>query len=55
MKLFSIMFVVVLMGFILGWGILLSLKGNFWLLGAGLLTYLILFAKTGCLPPKQNH
>jgi hypothetical protein len=54
MKLFSVMFVVVLIGFILGWGILLATKGSFWLLGAGLLTYLVLFAKTGCLPPKHH-
>lgn len=37
-----------------GWGILLAVKGNPWLLIVGLLTYLLAFARIGCLP-KQSH
>ena len=39
---------------ILGWGILLAVKGEPWLLIVGLLTYTVAFAKLGCLP-KQSH
>jgi hypothetical protein len=42
------------LGFILGWGILLAVKGSFWLLIAGFLAYVIAFAKIGCLP-KPSH
>ena len=43
-----------LIAVILGWGILLAVKGNPWLLVVGFLTYVIAFAKIGCLP-KQSH
>jgi F0F1-type ATP synthase assembly protein I len=43
-----------LIGFVLGWGILLLVKGNPWLLIAGALAYVLAFAKLGCLP-KQSH
>lgn len=39
---------------VLGWGIILALKGSFWLLIVALLAYIIAFAKLGCLP-KQSH
>ena len=39
---------------ILGWGILLAVKGQPWLLIVGFLAYAIAFAKLGCLP-KQSH
>jgi len=41
-------------GFILGWGILLTVKGNPWLLVIGFLAYAIAFAKLGCLPGKSH-
>jgi hypothetical protein len=41
-------------GLVLGWGILLAVKGSPWLLVVGLLAYIIAFAKLGCLP-KQSH
>jgi hypothetical protein len=41
-------------GLVLGLGILLTVKGNPWLLIAGLLAYVVAFAKFGCLP-KQSH
>jgi hypothetical protein len=39
---------------ILGWGILLMVKGNPWLLIVGSLAYVVAFAKIGCLP-KNSH
>ncbi len=39
---------------ILGWGILLAVKGQPWLLIIGFLTYAIAFAKLGCLPTKSH-
>jgi hypothetical protein len=39
---------------ILGWGILLTVKGNPWLLVVGALAYVAAFAKLGCLPGKTH-
>lgn len=39
-----------LTGFALGWGMLLAVKGNLWLLAAGLLVYVLALTKIGCLP-----
>jgi hypothetical protein len=44
-----------LIAFVLGWGILLAVKGSAWLLIVGILAYVVIFAKAGCLPPKQSH
>ncbi len=41
-------------GLLLGWGILLTVKGQPWLLIVGFLAYLLAFARLGCLP-KQPH
>ena len=41
-------------GLVLGWGILLAVKGEPWLLIVGFLTYALAFSKLGCLP-KQSH
>ncbi len=46
--------VYLVMGFILAWGILLTFKGNPWLLLTSFVVYALLFAKLGCLP-KQSH
>ena len=54
MKLFSAVLVYLIIGLILGWGILLAVKGSLWLLIAGILSYIIVFAKFGCLP-KSHH
>jgi hypothetical protein len=40
---------------VLGWGILLAIHGNPWLLAVGTLAYLVAFAKIGCLPPGKPH
>lgn len=50
MKLLLVIVVYLALSFLLGWGILLSCKGNPWLLIIGLLAYMISFAKIGCLP-----
>ena len=39
---------------ILGWGILLTVKGDRWLLVVGSLAYVVAFAKIGCLPKKSH-
>ena len=41
--------------FVLGWGILLAVKGSFWLLTVAALAYVIAFARIGCIPPKHPH
>jgi len=44
------------MALVLGWGILLTAsKGSFWLLGFGVLAYLVAFTKIGCLPSGDSH
>lgn len=40
--------------FVLGWGILLAVKGSFWLLAVSFLAYVVAFAKIGCLPSKKH-
>ncbi len=47
--------VYLLMGFVLGLGILLTVKGSPWFLIFGFLAYALLFAKLGCLPAKTDH
>jgi F0F1-type ATP synthase assembly protein I len=41
-------------GLVLGWGILLTVKGEPWLLIVAFLAYAAAFAKLGCLP-KSSH
>ena len=43
-----------LISLVLGWGILLTCKGNPWLLIVGFLAYAIAFGKIGCLPGKSH-
>jgi len=54
MKLLLVILVYVALSFLLGWGILLSFKGNPWLLIIAFVTYCISFAKIGCLPGKSH-
>jgi hypothetical protein len=55
MKFFASIVAYLLIGLILGWGILLAVKGSFWLLAAATLAYVIAFSKLGCLPPSKSH
>jgi len=41
-------------GVVLGWGILLAVKGSPWLLVVGFLAYVVAFSKLGCLPGKSH-
>jgi hypothetical protein len=43
------------MATILGLGLLHAVHGRFGLLAVGVLGYLLMFAKLGCLPPKAHH
>lgn len=55
MKFLGALFMHLLMAFVLGWGILLAVKGSFWLLAAGIVAYLTLLIKNGCLPSGKAH
>ena len=39
---------------VLGWGILLAVKGSPWLLLVGFVAYVVAFGKIGCLPKKSH-
>ena len=54
MKLLMAIIAYVVVGLVLGWGMLLAVKGEPWLLIAGLLGYGIAFAKLGCLPRQSR-
>jgi hypothetical protein len=41
-------------GLVLGWGILSAIHGNFWVLAAGFIIYVLIFARIGCLPKKSH-
>lgn len=43
-----------LISLVLGWGMLLTFKGDPWLLIVGVLAYAVAFAKVGCLPGKSH-
>ena len=50
MNFLASMVVYLLIGLALGWGILLAMKGSLWFFVAGLVVYILAFAKIGCLP-----
>lgn len=54
MKLILAVVAYLVIGAVLGWGILLAVKGSYWLLIAGFIAYVVSFAKIGCLP-KSSH
>jgi hypothetical protein len=54
MKFFLAVVVYLLISVILGWGILLAVKGNPWLLIVSFLAYAVAFGKIGCLPGKPH-
>ena len=53
MKFLAAIAVYLLIGLVLGWGILLAMKGSLWFLLVGLLVYILAFAKLGCLPKSH--
>jgi F0F1-type ATP synthase assembly protein I len=54
MKLLMASLAYVMIGVLLGWGILLAVKGQPWMLIVGFLAYAVAFAKLGCLPKKSH-
>ena len=54
MKLCSAVLVYLIMGLILGWGILLTVKGSWWFLIAGILAYIIAVSRIGCQAGKSH-
>ena len=55
MKFLGAILAYLVIALILGWGILLAVRGNYWLLAAGVVAYVIAFARLGCLPPGKHH
>lgn len=49
MKLLLAMLVWLIMGTVIGAGILMAVKGSVWLLLLGLLAFVVMVAKIGCL------
>jgi hypothetical protein len=54
MKFFNAILVYVVIAFFLCWGILLAVKGQYWLLIAAAATYLLGLGVIGCLPKKTH-
>ena len=54
MKFFLAIVAYLVISVFLGWGILLAVRGNPWLLIISFLVYAVAFAKIGCLP-KSSH
>jgi hypothetical protein len=44
----------IVIGVILGVGLVLTVKGNPWLLVIGFIAYVVAFGKIGCLPKKSH-
>jgi hypothetical protein len=55
MKFLGAVIAYLVIGFILGWGILLAVTGHVWLLAVGFIAYVVAFGKIGCLPPSNSH
>jgi hypothetical protein len=54
MKLLLGILAYLLIAFVLGWGIILAVKGHPWLLVIGFIAYVVAFGKIGCLPKKSH-
>jgi hypothetical protein len=55
MKLLGAVIVYLFFAFLLGWGVLLAVRGSYWLLSIGFLAYLVAMVRIGCLPPGKLH
>jgi hypothetical protein len=53
-KFFLAIFAYLLISVVLGWGFLLTFRGNPWILIVSFLVYAVAFAKIGCLPGKTH-
>lgn len=54
MKLFWAIIAYLVIGVFLGAGLILTMKGNPWLLVIGFIAYVVAFGKIGCLPKKSH-
>jgi hypothetical protein len=54
MRFLSTILAYLIIALVLGWGILLTVKGEPWLLVVALFAYVVAFAKLGCLPGKSH-
>jgi hypothetical protein len=54
MKFLMAILAYLVIGAVLGWGILLTVKGNPWLLIVSFIAYVVAFGKLGCLPKKSH-
>jgi len=55
MKFFAAIVAYVVIGLILGAGIYEAVQGHLWFLAAGVIVYVVAFAKLGCLPSSKSH
>lgn len=54
MKFLGAIIAYLVIGGVLGWGIVLAVKGSLWFLAVAVLVYIVAFAKLGCLPKKSH-
>jgi hypothetical protein len=54
MKFLGAVIAYLLIALVLGCGILLAVRGSYWLLAVSLLAYGVAFAKIGCLPSGKH-
>ena len=54
MKFYMAIVAYLIIAAILGVGILLAVKGSWWLFVAGFVAYVVAFGKIGCLPKKSH-
>jgi hypothetical protein len=55
MKFFAAIVAYLVIGLVLGAGIYGAVTGHLWFLAAGVIVYVIAFAKIGCLPSSKSH
>jgi hypothetical protein len=55
MKFFAAIVAYLVIGLILGMGIYEAVEGHLWFLAAGVIVYVMAFAKLGCLPSSKSH
>ena len=55
MKFYAAIIAYLAIGLVLGFGIYEAVQGHLWLLAAGVLVYVVAFAKLGCLPSSDSH
>ena len=55
MKFYAAIVAYLVIGLILGAGIYGAVKGHLWFLAAGVIVYVVAFAKLGCLPSSKSH